>query len=366
MANNRNQHFVPRCYLKPFTKDGAGLAINLFNLKLSRAIPDAPVKNQSSGYYFYGKDQKLEDAIQSVEGLFAQVVTDIFSNAGPVTPKHKTVLRLFTYLQYLRTEARSLAMAKTTFALMDIPGVDVERPSLKEAMREAVQDAMYHYGKNIRMLDDLKVCLVRNKTSVPFFTSDNPSILANRWYQNNMRTKGKSFGVGNAGLIFLLPLSPTVLCILYDGDVYSLPNNRGWITARKVPDVRLLNEHQILNCAANLYFRSWEDQEDIAAHAAKAAVGRLNAPIEVITAVLSAKTDRASQYDVVPKEELQPDKGGLVHVLTNHPRPSGWPSFFSFRHGGKVYGNDTGAGFKRRWPIEQGFLTGTGYYEQPA
>lgn len=322
MANNRNQHFVPRCYLKPFTKDGAGLAINLYNLKLSRVIPDAPVKNQSSGNYFYGKDQKLEDAIQSVEGPFAQVVTDICSNTSPVTRNQKAVLRRFIYLQYLRTEARSSAIAYTTFALIDIPGVNVERPSLKEAMREAVQEAMYLYVTNIRMLDDLKVCLIRNRTAVPFFTSDDPAIMANRWHQKDARTRGRSFGLGNPGLIFLLPLSPSVLCILYDGDVYSVPNHGGWIAARKVTDIRLLNEHQILNCTYNLYFQNWENREDIAIHVAKAKIGRTSVPIDVVTAMYDKTTDRGERYSVVPKSELQPDRNQLVHVLTpprDHP-----------------------------------------------
>lgn len=64
MASNKNQHFVPRCYLRPFTLDGNGLSINIFNIDRSRAIKNAPVKNQCSGDYFYGKDQKLERALQ--------------------------------------------------------------------------------------------------------------------------------------------------------------------------------------------------------------------------------------------------------------------------------------------------------------
>lgn len=32
MASNKNQHFVPRCHLRPFTRDTEGKVINLFNL----------------------------------------------------------------------------------------------------------------------------------------------------------------------------------------------------------------------------------------------------------------------------------------------------------------------------------------------
>jgi hypothetical protein len=366
MANNKNQHFVPRCHLKPFTKDGAGVAINLFNLTQRRAIADAPVKNQSSRDYFYGQDTRLEDAIGFMESQYATVVSDILNNPGPVKPGHETVLRRFIYLQHLRTESRSRALAEHTFAITDLPGVDMERTSLKEAMRDAVQVAMQHYASTMRIVDDLKVCLVRNDTSVPFFTSDDPAALANRWHQRDARTKGSSFGVGKAGVIFLLPLSPTALCILYDGDVYSVPKAGGWIVVRKAADVRLLNEHQVLNCAANLYFRNWNDRDDIAAYVSGVASGRPIVPMEVVTAVLGETTEWGKRYDVVPKSELKPGMDTLVHVLTNHPRPSGWPSFLAFRTGGRVYGNDTGAGFTRRWLVEEGLVTGSGYYKQPA
>lgn len=48
MAANKNQHFVPRCYLRPFTMDEGDAAIHVFNLDRRKLIPNAPVKNQCS------------------------------------------------------------------------------------------------------------------------------------------------------------------------------------------------------------------------------------------------------------------------------------------------------------------------------
>ena len=74
MATNKNQHFVPRCYLKTFTNNGENRAINLLNLDRQRAIPAAPVKNQCSGDYFYGQDNLLETAIRAVEGGYGDAI----------------------------------------------------------------------------------------------------------------------------------------------------------------------------------------------------------------------------------------------------------------------------------------------------
>jgi len=55
MATNKNQHFVPRCYLRPFTLDSANVAINLFNIDRMKFVERAPVKHQCSRDYFYGR-----------------------------------------------------------------------------------------------------------------------------------------------------------------------------------------------------------------------------------------------------------------------------------------------------------------------
>lgn len=107
VATNKNQHFVPRCYLKAFTKDGENLAINLLNLDRQRAIPAAPVKNQCSGDYFYGQDDRLETAIRSVEGSYGNTVARIHAPGYQLTDTDRSVLRTFMLFQHLRTEAAS-------------------------------------------------------------------------------------------------------------------------------------------------------------------------------------------------------------------------------------------------------------------
>ena len=92
MATNKNQHFVPRCYLRPFTLDSANVAINLFNIDRMKFVERAPVKHQCSRDYFYGEDPALEKALQAEEGLYAAAARDILTPDYTLTDTHRAVL----------------------------------------------------------------------------------------------------------------------------------------------------------------------------------------------------------------------------------------------------------------------------------
>jgi hypothetical protein len=92
MASNKNQHFVPRCYLRAFSSDGGGLVINLLNLDRHRTIPNAPLKGQCSRSYFYGEDLRLEKALQTFEGPYATMLTDITQPDYQLTAAHRQQL----------------------------------------------------------------------------------------------------------------------------------------------------------------------------------------------------------------------------------------------------------------------------------
>lgn len=185
VATNKNQHFVPRCYLKAFTVDGQNTAINLLNLDRQRAVMAAPVKNQCSGNYFYGQDDRLETAIRSVEGGYAAAVARIHSPKYELTDGDRDVLRTFMLFQHMRTEAASRRSVEIFSAFETSIGTSI--PGLKPSVKEAVQIAMRAFADEMHLFDDLKVCLVRNKTKTPFVTSDDPAVVANRWHKEDVR-----------------------------------------------------------------------------------------------------------------------------------------------------------------------------------
>lgn len=334
MATNKNQHFVPRCYLKAFTVDGENKAINIFNIDHGRYIPGAPVKHQCSGDYFYGQDQKLEDAIRSVEGAYETEVKALIAGRRSLSKRAATVLRAFWVLQYLRTEAASIRSAQMSRQMADAIGEEAEDFSM--SIKEAVQLAMGAYVEHFRSTDDLALCLVRNASGTPFITSDDPAILTNRWHFHRQWHLARSFGLGSTGMVGLLPLSEELLCVLYDSEKYEIASVDGVLETASDQDGAILNEHQILNCHANLYVRSTSEQS-IRSAADSVKTRRVYPRTAVVYAVRDGSDGDYVRYRVVTDKDSEPHEDAIIHNRQIHAEPTGWPSFLRWRDRGLFF-----------------------------
>lgn len=363
MADNKNQHFVPRCHLKPFTVNGAGKGINLFNLDADRAIAGAPVKSQCSRDYFYGQDPRLEAAIQAAERDYAATVRRLLADDAIPTDADRHNLRRFILLQYLRTEAASQRASRIAADLAALPEMLDEPYDPKAMMLEAVQGAMRYYAETPDIIDDLQVSLVRNRTRIPFHTSDDPAVLTNRWYLQSYRARGLNFGIKHAGAILLLPLSPDALVVLHDPDVYTAPHRDGVIDITRDDDATALNAHQTYNCAANLYFNDWATHEAVSEAIRTAARERPAERHRVTYAVRDAVVGEHVRYEIRPLADIIPDpeRDVLIHSEHLRARPARWPRLLSYRAGGRMYSNGSRTGYVRRWPLEMGLVSGGGY-----
>lgn len=349
MASNKNQHFVPRCYLRPFTLDGENVAINLFNIDRSLFIEKAPVKNQCSRDYFYGEDLFLERAIQASEGAYALGLSDILQPGYSLDDAHRQLLLHFWLLQHLRTEAASRRALEMSAGMEEVVGAPVE--SLRLSIREAVQMAMHTFVQAIDIVDDLKVCLIRNRTTIPFITSDDPAVITNRWYMEDHRTAGRSHGLKSAGALLLLPLSPRVLCLAYDGDVYSVPHTAGWVEVRRERDIQAFNQHQFFNCRANIYFRNWDHCQRIKDDFNSVSALRPASRHRINYAVFDRTENGAEVFHVVDRAATGDHERALIHTETVFAKPTNWPTQIAWRNKGSVYTNGTAVGFVRRGSI---------------
>jgi hypothetical protein len=69
MADNKLQHYVPKCHLRPFGHGDELRSINLLNLNSSQFIRGASLKGQCASDYFYGEDGVVERALQHWEAV---------------------------------------------------------------------------------------------------------------------------------------------------------------------------------------------------------------------------------------------------------------------------------------------------------
>lgn len=356
MASNKNQHFVPRCYLREFTHNSENKAINIYNIDRKKCIPKAPVKNQCSKDYFYGKDEKLENAIQLIEGYYATTLRDIINGPRILLEEQKIILKRFWLLQYLRTEAASKRSVEMNNGMTEVAGIKGEEFNLE--IKEAVQMAMHTYADIMSVIDDLKICLISNKTDFPFVTSDDPAILTNRWHLNDWRTKFSSFGLGTSGDLLFLPLTPKIICVAFDGDVYSISNKNGWTSISRARDVKAFNEHQFLNCRANIFFKDIGHQPFVAESFDEVAYNRPLERHRFNYAVLDHCNGDYSRYRVFDPTEGREHQKAIIHTETVHHRPALWPLVIRWRFNGMVYTNGTGIGYLRKHhilPEYQGF-----------
>ena len=343
MPAHKNQHFVPRCHLKPFTLNGEGLAINLFNLSRARAVQNAPVKKQCARGYLHGTGM-TEHALAVVEGEYSRFLIKLTGGEAP-TERDYTDLRFFMFLQSMRTESAVMG------ARAAIDGLKREMPEdeldLKSADDEPQSFWMLHTLEvcvnSTDYVDDLKVVIVRNATDRNFVTSDNPAFLTNRY--QIQRLGRQSFGYMHAGAMIAMPLTPRMYALCYDGAVYTIPRGTGeyWVEADRLADIHALNVVQYLSAAQNLYFRSWDERTVIAEEAKGVANERAKEKLRFYT------FDREHQSVGEADGSTQPET--VTGFEAFNPCPPIWPSFIKYRAKPKTFsdGSSLGAVRKREW-----------------
>ena len=346
MASNKNQHFVPRCYLRPFSQGEKGKVIRLFNVDRLQLIEKASVKHQCSSSYFYGNDEQLENAIQFLEQSYAATLRNIRgASYKQLTPKDEIVLKRFWLFQYLRTEASSKRAVEMNNHMGEVAKAG---PDFKLEVRDAVIMAMHTYAQEMHIIDDMKGCLVKNSSNLPFITSDDPAVITNRWLLTDRRHRGHTFGLRSAGALLFLPLSPRLLFIAYDSDVYAISKISGIMKTRKEGDVRSVNQLQFLNCRANVFPGPTYESKALCAEYQSHKDRRLQTRHVLHYSILDKVEGNYKRYRVVENPDEVDHREALVHMQTLFPKPNSWPMFLRWRRKGFGCTNGTGAGCIRR------------------
>lgn len=367
MPAHKNQHFVPRVHLAPFSVGAAGAAINLLNIGSGRLIPNAPLRNQCARNYLYSPagDMRLEKMLQDIEGQYAEALRYLADPNRPAAGAAIENLRLFAWIQHLRTDQamRQRKEAEEKVYDLSFEGAMSERapPPQRQTDRDFMLSTMRAGLLNMKFTADLKHCVLDNETAVDFVTSDDPAIMTNRFLKQ--RFGHTNFGMASSGLMLMLPLSPRQLLLMYDGNVYTLPDKeKGRLRLRRESSVRAMNDLQFIRAAHNIYFANWKKRDEVAADLSLVSPLRRQSWINVQVLVPGDRSDGRERYRRPHSlEERLSATEKIVQMSSEYPASTRWASEIKIRQSVRTYQNGSAMGMVRN----PEWLTAEGRGESP-
>ena len=266
-AATKNQHYVPQFYQRNFSTDGK--TIGSYLIRQHKYVPQAAIKHQSSGDYFYSPNMKIEEALGALERLASIAINKIIAEPTNKLPQNDAVaLYVFTMLQVGRTPAfvkkmeenankMGMMMFKKYIEAMRKTDRSSEVEDLTDDVLDAVSLKLNEPGKfavsTISSMMDTCMDMVPNakllinSTKKPFITSDNPACLYDQHFE---RLGNIDYALGSSGLQIYIPLSPSFAMFYYDGECYKAGmRKRHYIEVKQEVDVEQLNK--LVACTAD-------------------------------------------------------------------------------------------------------------------
>lgn len=353
MTDHKRQHFVPRCHFKPFSANGHGKSVSLFNISSRKIITNAAITGQCYRNFLYGEDLVLEKFFQKVEGQYANVVNNLHAGSNALESAQIGDLRLFISLQYSRTESamRRIEQAQEGVSNEIFEGRGEHAQSFRPppaSDRMLIMQSLKIGMEVAKIWNDLKFCLLVNRTKKEFVTSDDPTVVTNRFYMQKLRQQ--NFGLANSGLTIIMPLSPNYAAMFYDGNVYSLSDKVGnYCELRDDRDVSSINEFQYLKANSNIYFKNIEHHSGLIQEFSRVESSRPEKWFRFTTMVpVDGDRSRGEKFRVATEQERTTAQRSLVVFETIYPRPSRWLSKLVYRSKPTTYSDGSAVGLLRK------------------
>lgn len=251
MAIKKNQHYVPKFYLKRFSNSGNSISIYLKNS--ARYIPVGSISGQCYKEYFYGKNLAVENALSVLEGKFSSSLKE-FCNTNEFDSIAEDLF-LFSSIQNSRTTKTndflktsiSHAVGSVWDKFVELNNLSIPSNSVEFNVNNVVNQAVVQSIIHRHLLYDLGIHKITNTSAIQFITSDHPVILLNPGNYN----RPELIGLACAGLQILIPVSPTTCIFMYDKDYYTPLINGGKHESYIREDWIINNINQL--CAFNAY-----------------------------------------------------------------------------------------------------------------
>jgi hypothetical protein len=260
-TDKEKQHYIPKFFLRRFSCFSDGKTIGIFQPKNGRFVARGPLRSQAYRRYFYGKDGILEDRLSQVEGISAENLRQISALNQQFLPG--TLQHISSLFHLLLSDMRTAAHVERLQGQMAIAR-DKAFEGMKKLPREfnrlvlsqemAIQFAMEFMQDAMELCQDLEIRIVKNNTSIPFITCDNPALRYNQLLEK-YKEPGGITGNAHAGLQLLMPIDARTMLIAYDGDYYKMgARTNARLSFCNERDVEQINVLSYLNCHSILFF----------------------------------------------------------------------------------------------------------------
>lgn len=260
-TDKKNQHYVPKFYLRNFSFENNKGEIGLFNLNNERYIEKAKLKTQASKNFFYGRDGLVEDQLSNIEGDLATIIRNIISTKKiprKETPEF-TQLLYFVALTDLRNPIR-LKQLQTSYYEMSKyfsntdPNFDFRSFIPSQSSESLIKLQINATPKTVAVMQDLTCKLLINNTSTPFITSDYPVVKYNQFLEEKKHPQSNT-GYGAVGLQIFVPLNAELALTFYDENIYKIGLKKSFdIILNEKYDIDQINILQFINCFSTVFF----------------------------------------------------------------------------------------------------------------
>lgn len=240
MNKVKNQHFVPRFYLKNFTDSNDKIFVYD---KTTYKVFQTAVENVACENYFYDsvrletefkEKQYLEKFYSSIESEFAPFYLDFVSKIeskekDKITEEDKKTFANYLVLQIERTKENREIIRQiysvlkeqliekvfTKQQLIDF-GFELENPDPKDLHIESILLGDKMRNTLVKILENHIWILVENNTNQPFFTSDNPIVKI-----ANIKDEYTPYdGYASAGIEIIFPLNGKYLFVICEREYF--------------------------------------------------------------------------------------------------------------------------------------------------
>lgn len=261
MTEKKNQHYIPKFYLRKFSVENNEKQIGVFNIDNKIFIQRGKLKSQGSKNFFYGQDGKIEDHLSDIEGHLATTLKDLIADKNiPSKLSHSHInLLLFIVLTDLRNPVRISLMLNTFDQVRNHiqtldPNTNPDKFVPNLTHEEAVKMSLGNIMEVLPEIMDLEYKILYNTTNKPFITSDFPIVKYNQ-YLELKKWIGTKSGYGLDGLQIFIPITPDLSLVFFDSAIYKVGDKKQKIIEITIDkDVDNLNILQFVNCLGTIYF----------------------------------------------------------------------------------------------------------------